>query len=299
MFLSVKGCKLWVQVHTPPRQQQQQPHKDWVLLMHGYPDTSELWREQVAALTAAGHTCITPDMPGFGRSAFLQPDELSRYSLRSIVGVMCGMLDELGLSGQQVAVVGHDWGAAVAWAFAQQAPQRLSKLVVLSVGHPGGAAAVDARQRAHWWYQLFFCLPGAEAAVTAHDWALFRQIMGSSCSQQQLDAYVQQLARPGALTSALSWYRANTHARHFGATTPLPAATNSLVTVPVLGVWSTRDSALLEPQMLASSRYVAPGLWQYARLEGVGHWMARDAPQQLNKLLLDFLGLQPPLRSAL
>jgi pimeloyl-ACP methyl ester carboxylesterase len=103
----------------------------------------------------------------------------------------------------------------------------------------------------------------------------------------------------GALTSALSWYRANTHARHFGATTPLPAAVNSLVTVPVLGVWSTRDSALLEPQMLASSRYVAPGLWQYARLEGVGHWMARDAPQQLNKLLLDFLGSQPPLRSAL
>lgn len=138
MFLSVKGCKLWVQVHTPA---QQQPPKDWVLLMHGFPDTSELWREEVAALTAAGHGCITPDMPGFGRSAFLQPEELSHYSLRNIVAVMCDMLDGLGLGGQRVAVVGHDWGAAVAWAFAQQVPQRLSKLVVLSVGHPGGSVS--------------------------------------------------------------------------------------------------------------------------------------------------------------
>lgn len=107
------------------------------------------------------------------------------------------------------------------------------------------------------------------------------------------------LCRAGALTSALNWYRANTHARHFGATIPLPSGANTLVTVPVLGLWSTRDSALLEPQMLASSGYVAPGLWQYARLEGVGHWMARDSPQQLNKLLLGFLGSQSLLRSAL
>jgi pimeloyl-ACP methyl ester carboxylesterase len=96
----------------------------------------------------------------------------------------------------------------------------------------------------------------------------------------------------GALTSALNWYRANTHPRHFGATSPLSAAPEAIITVPVLGVWSSADTALLEPQMLASSAYVAPGLWQYRRIEDVGHWMARDAPQQLNKLLLDFLQQQ-------
>jgi pimeloyl-ACP methyl ester carboxylesterase len=95
---------------------------------------------------------------------------------------------------------------------------------------------------------------------------------------------------PGALSSALNWYRANTHPRHFGATLPLPPT--RLVSVPTLGVWSSADTALLEGQMTASSRYVDPGCWQYVRLEGVGHWMARDAPTQLNRVLLEWLGEQ-------
>ena len=95
---------------------------------------------------------------------------------------------------------------------------------------------------------------------------------------------------PGALSSALNWYRANTHPRHFGATSPLPPT--RLVSVPTLGVWSSADTALLEAQMTASSRYVEAGCWQYVRLEGVGHWMARDAPTQLNRVLLEWLGKQ-------
>jgi pimeloyl-ACP methyl ester carboxylesterase len=95
------------------------------------------------------------------------------------------------------------------------------------------------------------------------------------------------LLSPGALASALNWYRANTQPRHFGSTAPQPA--NKLISCPVLGVWSSADTALLERQMCASSAYVAPGCWQYERIEGVGHWIARDAPQQLNKLLLSFL----------
>lgn len=94
----------------------------------------------------------------------------------------------------------------------------------------------------------------------------------------------------GALISALNWYRANTHPAHFAATAPQRPAGSLLLHIPVLGVWSTADSALLEPQMVASEAYVAPGCWRYERLEDVGHWMARDAPQQLNTLLLQFLG---------
>lgn len=96
----------------------------------------------------------------------------------------------------------------------------------------------------------------------------------------------------GALTAALNWYRANTQAWHFGQTEPWPVSEASLIQCPVLGVWSTKDTALLERQMTESARYVAAGQWQYVRLEGVGHWIARDAPQQLNRLLLDFLGQQ-------
>jgi pimeloyl-ACP methyl ester carboxylesterase len=93
----------------------------------------------------------------------------------------------------------------------------------------------------------------------------------------------------GALTAALNWYRANTQARHFGQTRPWPVMRQSRIACPVLGVWSSQDTALLEAQMTRSADYVAPGCWQYVRLGGVSHWIPRDAPQQLDKLLLRFL----------
>lgn len=102
-----------------------------------------------------------------------------------------------------------------------------------------------------------------------------------------MSACLPVMSLAGALSSALNWYRANTHPRHFAATAPAPVTRP--VTVPVLGVWPSGDSALLEPQMLASEAFVAPGCWQYVRLEGVGHWIARDAAGQLNRLLLQFL----------
>ncbi len=91
----------------------------------------------------------------------------------------------------------------------------------------------------------------------------------------------------GALTAALSWYRANFQAALFGQTRPRTGF--PLIQVPTLGVWSTGDTALTEQQMLASEQYVAPGLWQYRRLDG-GHWVPRDAPTALSQVLLDFLG---------
>ncbi|KAF6255606.1 putative hydrolase or acyltransferase of alpha/beta superfamily [Scenedesmus sp. NREL 46B-D3] len=255
------------------------------MLLHGFPDSSKLWDSQVAALAAAGLYVIVPDMPGYGQSD--KPISVNAYTLKRVCSALCSVLDALGV--QAACVVGHDWGAATAWALALQHPQRVSRLVVLSVGHPGIAAAAEPKQRAHWWYMLFFTLPGAEAALTADDWALFRQVMGQGCGQQQVQQYVDALSQPGALAAALNWYRANTQARHFGQTLPWPVNQQSRVACPVLGIWSSDDTALLEAQMTQSARYVAPGCWQYLKLDSVGHWIPRDAPQQLNKLLLSFL----------
>ncbi|WIA18609.1 hypothetical protein OEZ85_003315 [Tetradesmus obliquus] len=256
-----------------------------VLLLHGFPDSSKLWDSQVAALAAAGYYVVVPDMPGYGQSD--KPSDVSSYSLKHVCSVLCNVLVALGV--QAACVVGHDWGAATAWALALQHPQRVSRLVVLSVGHPGVGASAEPRQRAHWWYMLFFTLPGAEAALTANGWALFKQVMGQGCSQQQVQQYISALSQPGALTAALNWYCANTQARHFGQTKPWPVNKQSRVACPVLGVWSSGDTALLEAQMTESAAYVAAGCWRYVRLEGVGHWIPRDAAQQLNELLLAFL----------
>lgn len=126
----------------------------------------------------------------------------------------------------------------------------------------------------------------AEKALQRNDWALMRQLwFGTKHSQVAAD-YIADLSRPGALTSALNWYRANVQLEQFGDTKPRPAP---LLKCPVMGVWSTKDSGVLEEQMTASARYVEEGRWQYHQIKGAGHWIPRDAPQELNELLLAFL----------
>src|SRR5262249_43916404 len=104
-----------------------------VLLLHGWPDSRRLWRDQLPALHAAGFRTIAPDLRGFGDSA--KPTGVEAYALRLIVGDVVGIMDALGVASAHV--VGHDWGAAVAWALAAFAPERVERLVALSVGHPG------------------------------------------------------------------------------------------------------------------------------------------------------------------
>ena len=107
-----------------------------VLLLHGFPDTGDLWRNQVPALNKGGFRTIVPDMRGRGRSS--KPSSVSEYRLSSIVRDVTGILDALGV--QRAHVVGHDWSAAVAWLLAALAPERVDRLVAISVGAPGAGA---------------------------------------------------------------------------------------------------------------------------------------------------------------
>lgn len=136
------GARLWVRISQPPAATNTTTKK-WVLLLHGWPDTGELWAPQTAALTQAGYSVIAPDLPGFGQSAFTTNDsplDPRHYTLRNVVTVLTALLDQLGV-GRLHVLVGHDWGAALAWTFAASHPSRLERLVVLSVGHPGALVA--------------------------------------------------------------------------------------------------------------------------------------------------------------
>jgi len=110
-----------------------------VIVLHGFPDTGELWRNQVPVLNAAGFRTIVPDMRGRGQSA--KPEAVAEYALPLIVQDVTGILDALGID--RAHVVGHDWGAAVAWLVASFAPERVDRLVAISVGFPGAI-------RIHW-----------------------------------------------------------------------------------------------------------------------------------------------------
>jgi pimeloyl-ACP methyl ester carboxylesterase len=248
-----------------------------VLLLHGFPDSANLWRHQIATLKDAGFRVVAPDLRGFGASG--KPVEVDAYRVGHSVSDLTNVLDALEI--ETAHVVGHDWGAGVAWAFALMAPHRLGKLAVLSVGHPAKFAARAVEQREKSWYMLLFQFAEAEEILRRNDWALLREWMAS---HPELDAAIERLERPGALTASLGWYRANMHPRgELRPATPLPN-----VQADTLGIWSSGDRYLLEDAMRRSGEHV-DGTWRYERIEGAGHWMQLDAAEQVSALLLDFL----------
>jgi pimeloyl-ACP methyl ester carboxylesterase len=249
-----------------------------VLLLHGFPDSSQLWRHQIPALRAAGMRAIAPDLRGFGESD--RPEAVGDYAMRHSIADVVAVLDALAV--ERAHVVGHDWGAGLAWALAAYVPARVERLVVMSVGHPNMLRRPSLEQRRRGWYQLLFQFEDvAEALIERDDWRLFREMLGPA---RDVDRYVADLSRPGALTAALNWYRANASPRQeLERTSPFP-----VVAAPTMGIWSSDDAYLTEDGMVGSAAHVS-GPWRYERVDGAGHWLQLDAPERVNELLLDFL----------
>jgi pimeloyl-ACP methyl ester carboxylesterase len=246
-----------------------------VVLLHGFPDSGRLWRHQVPALAGAGFQVIVPDLRGYGRSD--KPEDVGAYSLGLLAGDVTAILADLGIG--RAHVVGHDWGAALAWALASFAPGSVDHLVVLSVGHPATfRRTIEQCQKS--WYMLLFQFPGiAERWLTDDNWANLRR-----SGHPDGDQVIADLEANGSLIPGLNWYRANVPPESWvGPRIQLPP-----VQAPTMGIWSTGDGALSEVQMTDSAANVA-GPWRYERLDGHGHWLQLDAPDHVNLLLLDFL----------
>jgi pimeloyl-ACP methyl ester carboxylesterase len=246
-----------------------------VVLLHGFPDSGRLWRHQVTALAEAGFQVIVPDLRGYGRSD--KPSEVEAYSLPLLAGDVMAVLADAGA--ERAHVVGHDWGAALAWAIASLAPGSVDHLAVLSVGHPSTfRRTLEQRQKS--WYMLLFQFPGvAERWLTENNWA---NMIGAG--HPDADQVIADMETNGSLVPGLNWYRANVGPETWvGPPVQLPP-----VQAPTMGIWSTGDFALTEVQMTDSAENVA-GPWRYERLDGPGHWMQLDAPDKVSALLLDFL----------
>jgi len=248
-----------------------------VVLLHGFPDTGDLWRHQVAALSTNGFRVIVPDLRGFGLSD--KPTDVAAYNLLNLAGDVVAVLDDAGV--ERVHVVGHDWGAALSWALASFLPDRVDHLAVLSVGHPTTFRGEGYDQLEKSWYMLLFQFAGvAEQWLSDDDWRNFRRWS----RHPEADAVIAALTANGSLTPALNYYRANLSPESYVA----PRIQLPPVAAPTMGVWSTGDIALTEGQMTRSASQVT-GPWRYERLEGPGHWMQLEAPVAVNELLLDFL----------
>jgi len=250
-----------------------------ILLVHGWPDSSHIWRYQIPVLVEAGFRVIAPDLRGFGESD--RPEVVEAYAMPMLLSDLKGILATLGI--ERVRLVGHDWGAAIAWQFATYFPTQVEQLVALAVGHPSAAGSEGLTQWEKHWYFLWFLFPGvAETVLPRNNWAVFRELLQG---QGEVEHYIETLARPGALAASLNLYRANIHPMTVGASAP---PTAPLSGCPTMGIWGSEDFAMPERQMELSGNYVL-GPWHYERLQGVGHWLPDAAPDRVNALLLDFL----------
>ncbi len=248
-----------------------------VVLLHGWPDTGDLWEHQSRTLTAAGYRTIVPDLRGFGASS--KPADVAAYAVPAQVGDVVGVLDALGVD--RAHIVGHDWGAGIAWITAALAPERVMSITALSVGHPSSFGTAGWRQRQLSWYMLLFQFPDvAERWLSDDDWANLRRW----ARHPDADAVIASLEETGSLTPGLNYYRANFPPASWISPPPAVPA----VDAPTLGVWASGDIFLTEAQMVGSEHYVR-GEWRYERVDGAGHWLQLDAPRRVNELLLGFL----------
>jgi pimeloyl-ACP methyl ester carboxylesterase len=249
-----------------------------VVLLHGFPDSSRVWRRQVPALVEAGFRVVAPDLRGLGESD--KPQEVEAYRMTTIAKDVVAILDHFGI--ERAHVVGHDFGANLAWVVAGLHPERVDRLVVMSVGHPNTQRHRTVEQREKAWYMLWFQFEGlAEEVVPRDDWRLLREWTRGN---GDVDRYIADLSRPGAMRAGLNWYRANVPPqRELARPREFPA-----IAAPTLGLWSTGDDYLLEEPVERSGEHVTGG-WRYERVEDASHWLQLDRPDRVNELLLDFL----------
>ncbi len=250
------------------------------ILLHGFPDSSAVWNDVTPLLVEGGYRVIAPDMRGFGETDI--PVRLADYDIQTGAAVdVIAILDQLNIA--RTHIVGHDFGAPVAWALAAQKPERFLSLAALSVGHTRAYLAAGAEQKRRSFYIVVHHLRGmCEWLYRRDDWALLRKHWNSN---RQIEESIAQLSRPGRLTAGLDWYRANISLKRMAFPPAIGEFGEEIVRIPTLGVWSSEEKYLVEAQMTGSREFVdAP--WTYARIDGASHWLQNDAPDRLAALLL-------------
>ncbi len=252
-----------------------------VILLHGFPETSFQWRSQLAALAGDGYRAIAPDQRGY--SATARPTEVEEYNIVLLMLDILEIADALGID--RFHLVGHDWGAAVAWGVAGLAPERIRSLSILSIPHPDAFAQdlanpLSCQYEASSYFDLFTSDAAADLLLS-NDAAFLRSIF-NGIDEEAVNEYVATLSEPGAMQAALNWYVANVGERAFVVPTLGPIA------VPTLFVWSDNDFAVCRDTAEKTRQFVE-GPYDFVVLEDVDHWISERVPDVVNQLLLQHM----------
>ncbi|MEE4195412.1 MAG: alpha/beta hydrolase [Anaerolineae bacterium] len=259
-----------------------------VILLHGFPEFSYGWRHQVDELADAGYRVWAPDQRGYNLSD--KPRRINDYRIDNLAADVIGLIDAAGC--KTAYIVGHDWGAAVAWYVAEKYPERVKKLVVMNV--PNGRVMAEhlkhnPAQRKKSWYMFFFQLPWLpEFLLSRKNWAFAVRMLQSSShdgafTEADLEQYRQAWSQPRAFRSMINWYRA------FLQRTPTAAKSSAAIkiTVPTLLIWGKQDTALGSEMAQPSIDLCEDG--QLVFFEEATHWVQHDEPERVNRLLQSFL----------
>lgn len=287
-----------------------------LVLAHGFPELAYSWRHQIPALAAAGYHVLAPDQRGYGGSS--RPDDVEAYDITALTGDLVGLIDLAGA--ERAAVVGHDWGAVVAWSTALLHPDRVAAVAGLSVPpvpRPRTPPTQAFRRifGDNFFYILYFQQPGPADAEMAADprRAMRRMLAGMRAPADEasalrmlapgpagfidrlaepdrlpdwltpadLDTYVAEFTRTG-FTGALNWYR------NFDRNWQIMADAPTTIAVPALFVGGTDDPTLAFTRIDRAGE-VAVGPYREVLLEGAGHWITQECPDEINAELLSFL----------
>ena len=266
-----------------------------VVLLHGFPESHRTWRE-VVPLLEDRFRLIMPDQRGFGGSDM--PQDVKAYATDTLIDDAFALADALHVD--SFALVGHDWGGAIAWAAALRGDPRLERLAIVNAPHPAifqKSLIEDSDQRAASQYINMFRSPGAVAAIQAMGLeAFFEKVLASHAdrskiSEAEKQQYIADWSQPGALAAMLNWYRASPLVvPPPGITVPLPDMLLHFarrIAIPTLVVWGMADSALLPVQLDGLDEVIDDVT--IVRLPGVSHFAPWEAPKQVAAALAPFL----------
>jgi pimeloyl-ACP methyl ester carboxylesterase len=267
-----------------------------ILFAHGFPEFWYAWKRQLDEF-GKDHQAVAPDLRGYNLTS--KPEGVENYRARHLVEDLRALAAHLGAS--KFVLVAHDWGGAVAWAFALAHPEKLEKLVIINSPHPGVFArelqSNPAQQEASQYMRMFCTAEAEEILSRNHYQALIEMALAHGLKRGYFDeadrrAYVEAWSQPGALTGGLNYYRASRFLPPVPGT-PLPESKLDVdvaalsVHVPTLVIWGERDIALLPGNLEGLAEFV-PDL-TIRRIPDANHWVVHQKPELVNRYIREFL----------
>jgi pimeloyl-ACP methyl ester carboxylesterase len=263
------------------------PGQPLVLMLHGFSVSRYFWNAQVEALGKAGYFAVAPNQRGYSAGARPDPAELGNYRIDRLIADALAIAARLGVEGQRFHLAGHDWGGSLAWNIADQHPERLASLTILSRPHPQAFNRAlkmpDGDQARRSKHHTTFLEPDAVPGILADDARWLRtRWKKNGIPEAAMEAHLSVIGNSAALEAALAWYRAR-------GTTLQPVGPTK---VPTLYIWGDADDTVGRAAAEFTGEFIAAP-YRFEVLADAGHYAADQMPGKVAALMLEHIGRHP------